>query len=166
MRHISIGKLTIIGSDNGLLPGWRQAIIWTNAGILFIGPLGTNFSEILINIYTFSFKKMHLKISSGKCRPFSLTLNVLNQKCIHSASVETNQENIFEIHFGFTRHGLMVSIIIIFMSLSTILPLLEELNDLSSCPADASYAIMLTCYQIGTPILVQVFSYMGTWTYF
>ena len=38
------------GSDNGLSPGWRQAIIWTNAGILLIGPLGTNFSEILIEI--------------------------------------------------------------------------------------------------------------------
>ena len=48
--HICVGKLTIIGSDNGLLPGWRQAIIWTSAGILLIGPLGTNFSEILIGI--------------------------------------------------------------------------------------------------------------------
>ena len=45
-----IGKLTITGSDNGLSPGRRQAIIWTNAGILLIGPLGTNFSEILIEI--------------------------------------------------------------------------------------------------------------------
>ena len=37
-----------IGSDNGLSPGRRQAIIWTNVGILLIEPLGTNFSEILI----------------------------------------------------------------------------------------------------------------------
>ena len=50
VTHICIGKLTIIGSDNGLLPGRRQAIIWTNDGILLIGPLGTNFSEILIEI--------------------------------------------------------------------------------------------------------------------
>ena len=35
------GNLTIIGSDNGLSPGRRQAITWTNAGILLIGPLGT-----------------------------------------------------------------------------------------------------------------------------
>ena len=48
VTHICVGKLTIIGSDNGLTPGRRQAIIWTNAGILLIGPLGTNFSEILI----------------------------------------------------------------------------------------------------------------------
>ena len=32
-------------------PGRRQAIIWSNAGILSIGPLGTNFSEIVIKIH-------------------------------------------------------------------------------------------------------------------
>ena len=37
---------TIIGSDNGLLPGQCQAIIWTNAVILLIWPIGTDFSEI------------------------------------------------------------------------------------------------------------------------
>ena len=50
VTYICVGKLTIIGSDNGLSPGRRQAIFWTNAGILLIGPLGTNFSEILIGI--------------------------------------------------------------------------------------------------------------------
>ena len=39
--------------------------------------LGTNFSEILIEIQTFSFKKTHLKMSSGKWGPFYLSLNVL-----------------------------------------------------------------------------------------
>ena len=48
--HIYVSKLTIIGSDNGLSPDRRRAIIWTNAGILLIGPLGTNFSEFLIEI--------------------------------------------------------------------------------------------------------------------
>ena len=76
-RRICVVKLFIIGSDNGLSPGWRQAIIWTNAGILLIGPLGTNFSEILIGIHIFSIKEMQLKMS-GKCRPFCLGLNVLN----------------------------------------------------------------------------------------
>ena len=70
VTHICVGKLTIIGSDNGLSPERRQAIIWTNAGIFFIRPLGTNFSEISIEINTFSFKKMHFKMSSGKWRPF------------------------------------------------------------------------------------------------
>ena len=36
--HASV-NYTIIGSDNGLSPGWRQAIIWTNWGILLIGPI-------------------------------------------------------------------------------------------------------------------------------
>ena len=48
VTHICISNLTIIGSDNGLLPGRHQAIIWTNAGILLIDPLGSNFSGISI----------------------------------------------------------------------------------------------------------------------
>ena len=56
VTHICVSKLTIIGSDNGLSPDRRQAIIWTNAGLLFIRSLGTNFSETLIEILTFSFK--------------------------------------------------------------------------------------------------------------
>ena len=41
------------------------SIIRTNAGMLLIGPLQTNFSEIFIEIHIFSFKKVHLKILSG-----------------------------------------------------------------------------------------------------
>ena len=55
----------------------RQAIIWTNAGILLIGSSGTNFSEILSEINTCSFKEMYLKTSSAKWRPLCLGLNVL-----------------------------------------------------------------------------------------
>ena len=61
-----VTKLTIIGPDNGLSPGRRQAIIWTNAGILLIRSLGTKFSEILSEINSFSSKKIPLKMSSGK----------------------------------------------------------------------------------------------------
>ena len=78
VTHICVSKLTIIGSDNGLSPGRRQAIIWTNAGILLIRTLGTNFSEILRAIHAFLFKKMHLQMSSAKWRPFCLGLNVLS----------------------------------------------------------------------------------------
>ena len=78
--YICGSKLAIIGSDNGLLPDQRQAIIWTNAGILLIECLGTNFSRILIEIQTFSFKEMHLNMLSGKFRPFCLDLNVLKHK--------------------------------------------------------------------------------------
>ena len=80
VTHICVSKITIIASDNGLSPGQHQAIIWTNAGIWSMGPLGTNFSEILIEIHTFSFRKMHLKMSSGKRRPFCLGLNVLKER--------------------------------------------------------------------------------------
>ena len=55
-----------IGLDNGLSPVRRQAITWTNAGLLPTEPLGTYFSEIWIGILSFSFKKMQLKISSAK----------------------------------------------------------------------------------------------------
>ena len=72
VTHICVSDLTITDSDNGLSPGRRQAIIWTNAGLFLIGPLGTNFSEILIEILAFSFKKMRLKVSSAKRRPFCL----------------------------------------------------------------------------------------------
>ena len=78
MTHICVSKLTIIDSDNGLSHGRRQAIIWTNVGILLIKSLGTNFSEIsIVGIQTFSFKKMHLKMSAKWC-PFCLGLIVSN----------------------------------------------------------------------------------------
>ena len=53
MMHICIGKLTITISDNGLPACWQQAIIRTNAGILLMGPIGINFSEILVKIKHF-----------------------------------------------------------------------------------------------------------------
>ena len=76
VTHICVSNLTIISSYNGLSPGRRQAIIWTNAGIFLIRTSGINFSEISIEIHTFSFQKVHLKISSAKWRPFCLGLNV------------------------------------------------------------------------------------------
>ena len=79
VTHICVSDLTSIGSDNGLSPGRRQAIIRTNAGLLLIEPLGTNFSDISIEILIFSLKKMRLKVSSAKRRPFCLDLNVLTK---------------------------------------------------------------------------------------
>ena len=77
MTNICLSSLTIIVSDNDLLPGRRQAIIWTSARILLIEPLEKKFIEILIEIITFSFSNMHLKLSSDKWQPFCLGLNVL-----------------------------------------------------------------------------------------
>ena len=87
VTHICVGNLTIIGPDNGLSPGRRQAIIWTNAGISLIGPWGTSFSEIFIAIQTFSFKKMHLEMSSAKWRPFRLGLNVITLKDVDNSGL-------------------------------------------------------------------------------
>ena len=58
-----------IGSDNGLSPFRHQAIILTNAGLLSIGTLGTNFSEVFIKIQKCSFTKLHPKITSAKWLP-------------------------------------------------------------------------------------------------
>ena len=77
VTHLCVSKLTAVGPDNGLSPGRRQAIIWTNAGILLNESLGTTFSELLAKTHTFSFKNMRLKMSSGKRWPFCLGLNVL-----------------------------------------------------------------------------------------
>ena len=85
--HIYVSKLTITCSDNGLPPGQLQAIICTNAGILLIRTLGTNISEIVSEIHTFSLKKMHLKMSSAKWRLFCLGLNVLSNKIIPQGSL-------------------------------------------------------------------------------
>ena len=95
VTHICVVKLTIISSDNGLSPERRQAIIWTNAGILLIGPLGTNFSEMLIEIQTFPLKKIHLKMSFAKCCSCRLSLNVLITKL---ATIGTaSEENLIKM---------------------------------------------------------------------
>ena len=77
MKHKWVGILTIIGSDNGLPPGRHQAIILTKAGISLIGHLGSNTMEILIGIQTFSFMKMHFKMTSVQWCPICLGFNVL-----------------------------------------------------------------------------------------
>ena len=95
ITQICVSKQTIIASDNGWLPMRRQAIIWYYAGILLIGPLGTNFNEFLIEIYIFWFKKMCLKTSSAKW-PFCLGLNELNTpftSMIHDMSPNNTRDN-------------------------------------------------------------------------
>ena len=83
VTHVSVSKLTVIGSDNGLSPDRWQAIIWTNAGLLLIGPMGIKSSEFLIAIKAFLFKKMRLKMPSAKRRPFCLELNVLRHQLLY-----------------------------------------------------------------------------------
>ena len=76
------------------VPCRHQAIIWTSAGILLITPLGTKFSEILIKIHTFLFRKMHLKMLSGKWRPFCLRLNVLRPSHAHEPCLTVGERTV------------------------------------------------------------------------
>ena len=76
VTHICVGTNTNISSDNGLSPGRRQAIIWTNAGILSIQTLGTNFSAILSEIH--AFENVVCEIASTLSRP----------QCVKTAGLE------------------------------------------------------------------------------
>ena len=68
--HLSLVAHTCILVGNGLSPVGCQAITWTNADWMSIGPSVTNCSETGIKIQDFTFMKMRLKISSAKWRPF------------------------------------------------------------------------------------------------
>ena len=80
VMHICVSKLTIIGSDNGLSPGWLQAIIWTNTAILLIGPLVNKLQwNLKAKLMHFHWRKMHFKKSSAKWRAFCFNPNVLKK---------------------------------------------------------------------------------------
>ena len=103
VTHICVSKLTIIGSNNGLSPGRRQAIIWTNAGLLLIRTSGTNFSEILGEIHSFSFSKMRLKMSSTKWRLVGLGRNELTGPR-YTQHLSLNQE----ANYGVARNAIYI----------------------------------------------------------
>ena len=116
MTHICVKEHVNIGSDNDLSPDRCQAIVWINAPILSIRPKGTYFYEILFEIQKFSFMEIHLnidwlilylripekhglsswspKMSSGKWRPFCLSLNVLKASVFVSTKAEYEEEAI------------------------------------------------------------------------
>ena len=178
MTYICVVYLTIIGSDNGLSPSRRQAIIWTNAGILLIRPLGPNFSDILIKIDTFSLKKMHLKMSSAKRRPFCLGLIVFEQnmsfcscyfifmaleklalmlKCWHDFSCDSNELRRAGRHILLKNH--------------TVFSLQHPRTELHICILAASLAPgdhftndIVTKFLILTKILITVVSRRIVWS--
>ena len=76
--YMSMNWVSIV-SGNGLLPVRRQAITWTNAGLLSNRHMGTNFSEIWIRILSFSFKKIH----TPEWRPFCPGGDELKDMPIH-----------------------------------------------------------------------------------
>ena len=88
VMHIFISKLTIIGLDNGLLPVQHQAIIWTNASILLIRTLGTDFSEILKIFIDFHSRNCIWKCLQNGCVSDSMCWNnhndIMTGKAFHS----------------------------------------------------------------------------------
>ena len=149
MTHICVGNLTITGSDNGLSPD--QAIIWTNAGILLIGSLRTNFSEILIGFQTFSFKKMYLKMSSAKWRPFCLGLKVLNLLCIHCKCNGISTLLLYWIGRPFTDH-ILIHISSAFFSEICCIVIKLTLEFVSMNSIDISYQLSVIIHFIDLPI--------------
>ena len=104
VTHICVSRQTITGSDNGLSLGRRQAIIWTYAGILLIGPLGTNFSENLIKILTFPLTKIRLKLAAILSRPQCVSRNLSpitasNQWCLCQCCVYLVRSDITELNW-------------------------------------------------------------------
>ena len=92
MTHICVGNLITIGSYNGLPPGRRQAIIWSNTEILLFWPLGTNFSKILIEIQTFSntFENIVCEMSISSRTQCIVLMNwsiICKQWCEHIHSI-------------------------------------------------------------------------------
>ena len=89
-------------------PVRRQAITSTNALLLSIRPLATNFSDIWIEIQNFSFMKMHLKMSFAKCQPFcpggdELT-NAYRDPRLRTASLGYNE--IFPFIISYVKWGM------------------------------------------------------------
>ena len=84
MRQYNRPSLT----DNGLLPVRHKAIVWTDYGFLSIGTLGTSFSEIIIKIQIFSFKKMYLKILYAKLVASLSRPQCVNKQTKHELSLK------------------------------------------------------------------------------
>ena len=141
VTYLCVSKVTINVSDNGLLPGCRQAIIWTNAGILLIGPLRTNFSEILIGIEIFSFRKMHFKMSSGKWLPLCRGLNVLTAYILLQISCITCW---FCSTLGIYMYNIIKAMYIIDMKWWYIMPQIR--NWYKTVPMTLSLIHLLCCY--------------------
>ena len=100
----------------------KLAIIWTNTGILLS--------------YTFSFKKMHLKMLSGKWRPFCLSLNVLNLLYLITAFTAVSQQYplllqiiTFEISFIWNLQSFIEIVIDILYTIPGDMPLFSYVHD-------------------------------------
>ena len=92
-------SLNIFGSGSGLSPDRHQAIIWSKAELLLIGPLGTNFNEILIEIHILSLKKNPFENVFWKMAAICLGLNVL-AKTLSDIKLFSKRIIIYKVHFA------------------------------------------------------------------
>ena len=92
--HTYVSKLTIIGSVNGQAPSRRKEIIWTNAGILLIEPLETNFNEFeskfTIVIYENPFENVVWKMADILSR--FQCVNLTYELCLYGIIVSHSEE--------------------------------------------------------------------------
>ena len=93
VTHMYVSGKTIIGSDYGLSPGWCQAIIWTNDGILLIGlrnKLQWNFKRNSnIFILRNAFESVVCKIPAILSRPQCVNLLAQNHLLILICNIFT-----------------------------------------------------------------------------
>ena len=95
VKFSSLATQLICQNENFLCRQWRKS-----PGLLLIGPLGTNFNVILTEIYIFSFKKMHVKLSIGNWRLFCLGLNVLMHPTNPPSAGDIANQAIMWVYFG------------------------------------------------------------------
>ena len=95
MTHFCVTNLTTNGSDHGLL-SWTKPL--SNPMLKYC--LGTNFGEIVIQIQTFSFKKMHLKVSSTKWGLFCVCYHFIHK--IHYLLYTTHTVSFCFVCFCYT----------------------------------------------------------------
>ena len=75
--HICVNKLSRHWFRYWLVHVRCLAIIWTDVGLLSMGPWRSYFNKILIKIQQFTLKRMHVRMSSAKYWPSYLGLNML-----------------------------------------------------------------------------------------
>ena len=65
VTHICVKNKPIIGWDNGMSPVCYQAIVWTNAGWLIVGPM--EFAELCKQYFVYIFRiEKYIKEPAGK----------------------------------------------------------------------------------------------------
>ena len=88
--HICVSEMGQHWFRYGLLLNRHQAIIWTNAGLLSNGPLGTNCSEVLIKLQNFPSQKCTWKYSLWKSSHFVQGGDELNDNDLTGSEFRTH----------------------------------------------------------------------------